>query len=350
MGDTYDRRRLLAMGGALGTGVLLASGPAAATADPGPEDIVLGTREGVTLRRVAFRAPDGVRLVGHLRVPAGTPTPRPAVVLANAMTSVKDQSVQTGYAHGLARAGFVTLTFDQRRFGESGGEPRQHEDNDDRLTDLQVAVSHLTSLRRLVDPDRIGALGVSIGGGLVMKLTAFDPRVRAFVAIAAGLHDPQRIRQLFAPDAYAQALAAQTAALQRFHLTGELDYIPVVRTPGTEGPVLFDNPIATEYYATERGASRYWRNRATTLSLRTILVHDVRHAVDLVGPRAGMLAVGSSDVATLPEDHQAIYDRLTGPRKLLLVHGAVHNDLYDQPRYVQHVVDEAATWFRTHLD
>lgn len=333
-----DRRRVLAAGGALAAGLTLGGTEAVAA------------RNGVALHRIAFHTPDGVRLVGHLRIPTGGAKRRPAVLLSNAMTSVKEQSVQTGYAQGLAKAGFVTLTFDQRRFGESGGLPRQHEDNEDRLTDLQVAVSYLSGLPQ-VDPDRIGALGVSIGGGLVMKLTAVDPRVRAFVAIAAGLHDPQRIRELLPPGAYPNLLTEQTAALQRYHRTGEIDYIPVVRTPGypRDRPVLFDNEIATEYYGTERGGIPQWTNRATVLSLRTILVHDVRHPADLVGPRAGLLAVGALDDSTFPEDHQAIYDRLTGPRRLVIVPGAHHNDLYDQHRYVQQVIDEAVTWFRTHL-
>ncbi|GAA4157787.1 alpha/beta hydrolase [Phytohabitans flavus] len=332
------------MGGALAATPLLATGT--------PAQAAPSTKDGVTLRRVTFTAPDGVRLVGHLRIPTGRRVPRPAVLLSNAMTSVKEQSVQTGYAHGLAAAGFVTLVFDQRRFGESGGEPRQHEDNEDRLTDLQAAVSYLIGQKAIVDSGRIGALGVSIGGGLAMKLTAVDPRVGAFVAIAAGLHDPQRIRQLFGgPDAYAAALAEQTAALERYHRTGKMEYIPIVRTsdvPDTQ-PVLFNSDIATEYYGTARGAAARWQNRASTLSLRTILVHDVRHPVDLVGPRAGLLAVGALDRSTLPEDHQAIYDRLTGPRRLVLLENVGHNDLYDQPQHVGRVVAEAATWFRTHL-
>ena len=65
------------------------------------------------MQHVGFRAPDGVELVGHLRVPVGSGGPWPVVLLSNAMTSVKEQSVQSGYAHGLARAGFLTLTFDQ---------------------------------------------------------------------------------------------------------------------------------------------------------------------------------------------------------------------------------------------
>ncbi|ONK14208.1 alpha/beta fold hydrolase [Streptomyces sp. MP131-18] len=341
--SVHRRRQLLALGGAAATaGLLLQIGTArAASAAPADAD-------GVTLRRVTFTAPDGVRLAGHLRIPHGGSAPRPAIVVSNAMTSVKEQSVNAGYAQGLASAGFVTLVFDQRRFGESGGTPRQHEANQDRLADLHVAVSYLASLTQVVDAGRIGAIGVSIGGGLAMNLTAYDPRVRAFVAVAAGLLNPARARELI--PAYDELLADQTAQLERYHSTGRPEYIPVVRTPDVpdDQPVLFDNPIATEYYGTARGAAPNWQNRATALSLRTILVDDTRTAADTVGPRAGMLIVGDQDVSTLPEDHQAVHARLTGPRRIEILPGVVHNDLYDRDA-VRTAVGLAAEWFGAHL-
>jgi dienelactone hydrolase len=304
--------------------------------------------EGVSPRRIEFRTPDGVQLVGHLRIPPGKARPRPAVVVSNAMTSVKEQSVNAGYAQRLAVAGFVTLAFDQRGFGDSGGSPRQHEDNQQRLDDLHVAVSYLTSLRSIVDRERIGAIGVSIGGGLAMNLTAYDPRVRAFVAVAAGLLSPARARELI--PAYQDMLADQTSLLLKYHRTGELDYIPVARTPDVpaDQPVLFDNPIATEYYGTSRGAAPNWRNRATALSLRTILVDDTRTSSETIGSGAGLLIVGERDVSTLPEDHQAVHDRLTGPKRLEILPGVTHNDLYDQAP-VDTAVALAADWFTTHL-
>ncbi|WP_035696801.1 alpha/beta hydrolase [Glycomyces tenuis] len=346
-GHRNGRRRLLVAGGAATAGLLLDAATAGtAAAEQSEEDTVLGIEGGVTLHRMSMRTPDGVRLAGHLRVPERAAGPSPAIVVSNAMTSVKEQSVNAGYAQRLAEAGFVTLAFDQRGFGESGGGPRQHEDNEDRLADLHVAVSHLAGLPA-VDADRIGAMGVSIGGGLAMNLTAADPRVRAFVAVAAGLLNPARARELM--PAYDDMLAEQTAMLQRHHRSGELDRIPVVRTEGHEGPVLFDNPIAEEYYGDpERGGIARWKNQATAMSLRTLLVHDTRTSADTVGPRAGMLIVGGEDVSTLPEDHQAVYERLTGPKRIEILPGVTHNELYDRDA-AHDATALAAEWFTTHL-
>jgi fermentation-respiration switch protein FrsA (DUF1100 family) len=328
-----DRRQLLIDGGLAATGLALAGRIAA--------------QPGVELHRVVFRASDGTKLVGHLRRPAGRERPRAAVLVPTTMTGAKDQSVVVNYAEGLAHAGFVTLVFDQRNFGESGGRPRAHEDIHERLADLRAAVSYLASLTRTVDPARIGGLGVSIGGGLVMALTAFDPRVRAFVAIAAGLTDPFRLRDALGAEAYAAQLERLAAIAQRSDLTGHVEYVPVV-TPDGVG-ALFPSPDAYAYYGTARGASRWWRNRATALSLRTLLIHDVLTPAALVGPRAGLLIVGAGDQSTPPAWHQDAYDRLTGPKRLLVLDGAAHNDLYDDSAYVSRAVDAASAWLREHL-
>jgi len=87
----------------------------------------------MSAERVTFTA-DGLTLTGHLRVAADG---APAVVLTGPFTGVKEQVVGT-YADALARAGFATLAFDHRNYGESGGAIRRHEDAAGRLTDLRT--------------------------------------------------------------------------------------------------------------------------------------------------------------------------------------------------------------------
>src|SRR6516162_11404459 len=99
-------------------------------------------------------AVDGLRLAGDLRVPAQR-GPAPALVFTGPFTGVRDQ-VTGLYAERLAAAGFATLAFDHRNFGESGGRPRRHEDPQGKLADLRAAVSFLRE-RPEADPERIGA-------------------------------------------------------------------------------------------------------------------------------------------------------------------------------------------------
>ena len=75
-----------------------------------------------TLEEVEINV-DGLRLAGHLRIPANARGPLPALVFTGPFTGVKEQ-VAGQYAQQLAERGFVTLAFDHRNFGASeGGRP-----------------------------------------------------------------------------------------------------------------------------------------------------------------------------------------------------------------------------------
>src|SRR5215831_17028653 len=115
----------------------------------------------VEAKRVTFES-ESVELVGMLFVPDGQGS-HPALVLDGPLTSVKEQA-QGNYARALAERGFVTLAFDHRFFGESGGEPRQYESPPKKIEDLRNAVTFLAA-RPEIDARRIGAVGVCAGGG-----------------------------------------------------------------------------------------------------------------------------------------------------------------------------------------
>ena len=86
----------------------------------------------------------------------------PGLVFTGPFTGVRDQ-VTGLYADRLAAAGFTTLAFDHRNFGESGGQPRRHEDPQGKLADLRAAVSFRVPARR---PTRSGsALSASAWAG-----------------------------------------------------------------------------------------------------------------------------------------------------------------------------------------
>lgn len=100
------------------------------------------------------------------------------------------------HARMLARNGYGVLLLDRRGEGESdgdysargwGGEP-----------DLRAALDFL-SRRPDVDPQRIGGLGLSVGGELLLQTAAHDPRLRAVVSEGAGQRSVKE--QMHAPDA-----------------------------------------------------------------------------------------------------------------------------------------------------
>ena len=103
-------------------------------------------------------------------------------------------------------AGFATLAFDHRGFGERGGR-RQHEDSQGKLADLRAAVGLLAAQPEL-DPARIGLTGICLGGGYAIRAAAQDPRVRAVAGITGGYNSPAEMAASMGIEGYRAALQA----------------------------------------------------------------------------------------------------------------------------------------------
>ncbi|WP_329392947.1 lysophospholipase [Streptomyces lydicus] len=78
-------------------------------------------------------------------------------------------------------AGFAVLAFDHRRFGESGGAPRQIVRFDEQVADWRAAIECAAGLPD-VDPDRIAVWGFSLAGGHVFRVAADHPRLACAIA------------------------------------------------------------------------------------------------------------------------------------------------------------------------
>jgi dipeptidyl aminopeptidase/acylaminoacyl peptidase len=140
---------------------------------------VLTEREaGRSIERVAFRATDGVELVGWF-VP-GDGNGDGATIVVSHGSGASGSVAYPGVAF-LSRVGYNLFVLDHRAHGQSGGKASTlgpHE-----VRDLRGAVAYLRS-RPDVDPDRIGAMGCSMGSGVVIGAAAEDPSIKAVVAEA----------------------------------------------------------------------------------------------------------------------------------------------------------------------
>jgi len=297
--------------------------------------------------RVTFSS-QGLTLVGHLRLPVESadsgPDGLPALVLTGPLTGVKDQVVGT-YADALASEGFVTLAFDHRNFGESEGEPRQHEDATGKLTDLRDAVTYVAS-RPEVDPERIGVVGVCLGGSYAVRAAAFDPRVRAVAGIAAAYNSPQRVRDMLGSDGFRTQLAGVVANLARESEGGEIAYLPAV---SADGPAAMAGEEPFAYYGTERSKSDAWVNQLSMDSFWQLMTLDALSATDLLEQTPFLVVHGRVDAVCTPEGAEAAYERATGPKEIEWLDTTQHIDLYDQPQFVGPAVKRAAAFFSEQL-
>jgi dienelactone hydrolase len=103
----------------------------------------------------------------------------PLVILGHGLGAVRAMGL-AAYAERFRDAGFATLSFDYRGFGESGGSPRQWLSVRRQLEDWRAVLAHARTLDG-VDPSRIALWGSSFGGGHVIRVGS-DPGVAAVVA------------------------------------------------------------------------------------------------------------------------------------------------------------------------
>ena len=289
------------------------------------------------MERVEFGA-DGITLVGDLRAPSASGRV-PGLVFTGPFTGVRDQ-VTGLYAERLAAAGFATLAFDHRNFGESGGRPRRHEDPQGKLADLRAAVSFLRE-RPEADPERIGAVGICLGGGYALKFAAFDPRVKAFAGIAGAYNTPYAMRSGMGRDGYRQVLASLTATAEEQDRGRQVQYLPAVAAEG-EAAMPGEEPFA--YYGTSRGASAYWENSVTRASVRELLTVDNMAGADFLSPTPGLIVHGVEDAYCSPEGAREAYQRIGEPKRMVWLDAKLHIDLYDTEPYLTQAV-EAVTAF-----
>ena len=288
---------------------------------------------------------DGLHLAGHLRVPPDAPGPRPGIVFTGPLTGVKEQ-VTGGYADALAAAGNVTLSFDHRNFGASEGTPAQHEDPAGKLADLRDALSWLAA-HPAVDADRLGCVGICLGGGYALRYTAFDPRVKALVTVAGCYNDPHAMRSGMGVESYRALLADQMALAARQQAGDPVEYMAAVSDDGTPALMGGDEPFA--YYGTERSASPGWVNRITRSSLYSLLTVDLAAGADFVSPTPWLMVHGRTDDYCSTAGAEATFARAGEPKEAMWLDTTNHIDLYDVPQYVDPAVRAAAAWLQRWL-
>lgn len=285
---------------------------------------------------VHFQTEDGIGLVGILRVPADA---RAAIVFTGPFTAVKEQVVGV-YAGALAQAGFATLAFDHRNFGESGGPIRQHEDAAGKLTDLRAAVTYLVH----TGFGPIGMTGICLGAGYALKAAAGDPRVAA-VACVAGAYPGAPRGFAGRGEAYRKILAE---ALDRgWTADGEPRYQKAVSD--NEEPAAMPGAEPFAYYGTSRSASPNWVNSISIASGYQIMTLDAVGAADLVSPTPLLMVHGTTDDYCSPEDARAVFERVGEPKRMVWLPTTNHIDLYDVPEYTDPAVEEIVGFFGAHL-
>lgn len=181
----------------------------------------------------------------------------PVVVLGHGLGGTVDSGL-VPFAERLSAAGLAAFAFDYRYFGASEAQPRQRISMQEQIEDFRAACS-IAAEQPGVDPRRIVAWGVSLGGGHVFEVAATTPGVAAAIALTPLVSGPAAAVAAMPhhrPSAMLRSTATgwRSAVAQRFG--GPPATIPLVGRPGELATLTADG--YHEAYTAMAGPT--WRN------------------------------------------------------------------------------------------
>ena len=287
-------------------------------------------------RKVTFANRYGITLAADLYVPKDVEGKLPAIAVCGPFGAVKEQCSGL-YAQTLAERGFLTLAFDPSFTGESGGNVRYMASPDINTEDFMAAVDFL-SLLELVDPNRIGIIGICGWGGLALNTAALDTRVKA--TVASTMYDMTRVnaKGYFDSEDSEEARYQKRAAMcaQRLEDLRNGEY---KLGGGVVDPLPEDAPASVkdyyDYYKTERGyhprslnSNGGWNVIGCESFINQPILqysNEIRSAVLVMhGDAAHSCYFGKDAYADMVRD-----SKYTENKELLIIPGASHTDLYD---------------------
>ena len=286
----------------------------------------------VNIQKVEFKNRFGITLVGDLYIPKGVNANEKlaAIAISGPFGAVKEQSSGL-YAQTLAERGFVTLAFDPSYTGESSGTPRNVASPDINTEDFSAAVDYLSNVN-IVNPDKIGILGICGFGGFAINAAAIDTRIKATTAVT--MYDITRVSAKGYNDIMDENARYDTKQALNKQRTEDYKSGTFAKQPGLPDKLTGEEPQFIKdywrYYKTKRGFHKRSINSNSnwnmTSSLSLINQPILQYAQEI---RTPILIVHGENAHSRYMGEDA-YHKLKGDNKeLFIVKGANHVDLYD---------------------
>lgn len=305
-------------------------------------------------RKVVFHNRYGIELVGDLYTPKDTTTRLAAIAVCGPFGAVKEQASGL-YAQTLAEQGFLTLAFDPSFTGESGGDIRYMASPDINTEDFQAAVDYLSTLD-MVDPEKIGIVGICGWGGMALNTAALDTRIKA--TVTSTMYDMTRVNANGYFDAEDSA-DTRYAKRQALNAQRTLDYRSGSYTlgGGVVDPLPEDAPFFVkdyyDYYKTPRGyharslnSNGGWNITGCMSFMNQPILcysHEIRSAVLMIHGEKAHSCYFTKDAYA----HMVEGNPYTDNKELMIIPGAVHTDLYDRIDVIP--FDAITAFFRKEL-
>ena len=284
---------------------------------------------------------EGFKLQGDVYVPDGLTAgeTRSAILLCHGYTGVKDLYLPDN-ARVLNEAGYVVMTFDYKGWGESEGVAPNRLVPYSRVADVQAAMTFL-GLQPEVDEDRIGIYGTSYGGATVSWVGAVDKRAKVIVSVVGIGHGARWMSRVRRMDEWFDLLELSKADRAQRALTGKFETVE-------RADILLPDRQSADLAAAARKL-----NPAAVSTIPVEYVDDTigfnpEWIVGHISPRPILFITSVDDRLVPPEESEELYANAGEPKKLGVLKGVGHYEVYAEPAFSQ-VMDETVAWYQKYL-
>ncbi len=283
---------------------------------------------------------EGFKLGADLYLPAGMGKAemRAGIILCHGYTGVRNLYLPE-IAGLFAAAGYVVLTFDYKGWGDSEG-PKTRLAPHSRVADVQAALTFLAA-RKEVDPEQLGLFGTSYGGSTVVWVAAIDPRVKCVISVVGVGNGARWMRSVRRPDEYHDLLQRSAADRVQSMTTGKSEFVP-------RDQVLLPDRESAQLSAAARRNVAAAVNEIPLEFIDDTLDFNPEWVVDKIAPRPVLFITTDDDRLVPPQESEAMYARAGEPKKLVVLQGFSHYQVYTGEALRQ-VMDASLAWCCQHL-
>ncbi len=291
-------------------------------------------------RHVSFYS-DGLKLDGVLSLPDDLQPgqKRPGVAICHGFTQHKE-IFSLAYGEAMARHGFIGLSFDYRGFGGSEGQ-RGRLIPLEQVKDARNALSFLQTVEE-VDPERLGLLGTSFGGAVVLHVGAFDQRPKAIVCFDGIGRGRRWLRSQRRQYEWVEFLERLERDRLRRVRTGQSEYVDV-------GEINFYGPESRAAHEERKQKYPEWQD---TLPLETgekVIEFNPEQFASRIPPRALLVIYDVNPRGHTAEEALPIFRAAAEPKKLVPIPKGPYQYSHYVGAELEHWIAISADWYRTYL-
>lgn len=264
-------------------------------------------------------------------------TKNPTIILCHGFCGIRE-ILLPDFAKAFTCAGFTTITFDYRGFGDSDGE-RGRLVPAMQIDDI-ISVINWAREQPEIDSQRIGLWGTSLGGGHVINASVRDTAIKCIVSQLAFSDGEKVITRDMSDTDKAAFLSSLNKITEKQRMTGKEMMVGVTR-------VLSDAESKT-FFEKNREKFPKMDIKIPFLTVKEMLQYKPGlNASKLSCPT--LVVIADKDTVNPPEEGRSLFNAIGSKIKSLYeVKDACHYDIYSGKQFNE-VIKVQTEWFKKYL-